>query len=131
MNKLIVIIATMILSCGDAAAEWIQFGENDRSVGYVDSEIRKSGEIVTLWMLSNYKTQQVSERSGRQYQSEKSQREIDCRNERSRTLFFSWHQREMGNGLVVYTGTKATNWEPTSAPGSIASALWKFACQRK
>jgi hypothetical protein len=84
-----------------------------------------------MWVLFDYKSIQDSPRSGRRYFSEKAQREIDFRLERERVLFFTWHAEKMGNGVVVYTGTKSTNWEPTSSPGSYANAFWEFACGKK
>lgn len=84
-----------------------------------------------MWVLFDYKSIQASPRSGKQYFSEKAQYEIDCRSERERVLFFTWHAEKMGNGVVVYTGRKPTAWEPANSPGSYAITFWKFACGRK
>ena len=64
---------------GPAHAEWVRIGENDRSVGWADTEIRRSGDMVEMWVLFDYKSIQSSPRSGKRYFSEKAQREIDCR----------------------------------------------------
>lgn len=129
--KQIVITLMLALLSDNVAAEWVRIDENDRSIAYADTGIRSSGDVVEVWVLFDYKTIQSSPRSGRQYFSEKAQREIDCRSERERVLFFTWHAEKMGNGVVVYTGRKATAWEPTSSPGSYANAFWKFACGKK
>ena len=116
---------------GPAHAEWVRIGENDRSVGWADTEIRRSGDMVEMWVLFDYKSIQSSQRSGKRYFSEKAQYEIDCRSERERVLFFTWHAEKMGNGVVVYTGRKPTDWEPANSPGSYANSLLRFACGKR
>jgi len=130
MKKYALAVLIAMLS-SNAVAEWVRVGENNRSIAYADTAIRRSGETATYWVLFDYKAVQESARSGRRYLSEKSQREIDCQSERDRVLFFTWHSYQMGNGTVVYTGSKPTDWEPTSSPGSYANAFWKFVCIKK
>jgi hypothetical protein len=130
--KTSVVTALMVaMFSSNAKAEWVQVGENNRLVAYADNAVRRSGDTATFWVLFDYKTVQVSPSSGRRYLSEKAQREIDCRSERDRAIFFTWHSDQMGNGTVVYTGNKPTSWEPTSSPGSFANSFWKFACSKK
>lgn len=130
--KLIVLtlIFLEMLSC-NATAEWVRISENNRLVHYADTAISKSGDMVKVWSMYDYKSVQESPRSGRRYLSEKSQGEIDCRAERLRVLFASWHAEQMGNGAVVYTSPKIRDWEPTSSPNSIAANLWQFACGKE
>lgn len=119
------------LISGNVAAGWVRIGENNRSVAYADTEARRVGNGVITWVLYDYKVIQESPRSGRRYLSEKAQYEIDCIAERSRVLFFTWHADRMGDGVVVYTGRKPSEWEPTSSPRSYGNAFWKFFCGRK
>ena len=117
------------LLCNNAFAEWARVGENDRSTAYADATtIHRSGNTATYWVLFDYKAVQESARSGKRYLSEKSQREIDCQSERDRAIFITWHSDQMGNGTIVYTRNKPTNWEPTSSPGSFARAFGIFVC---
>ena len=88
MNRLL-LITLLVLSSGPAYAEWVRIGENDRSVGWADTAIRRSGDMVEMWVLFDYKSIQSSPRSGKRYFSEKAQREIDCRSERERAFFFT------------------------------------------
>jgi hypothetical protein len=111
-------------------AAWVKIGENARSVAYIDSQVRRSGETATYWVLFDYKAIQESQRSGRRYRSEKSQHETRCNAEQDRILFFTWHEDPMGDGVVVYTGRNSTPWEPTNAPNSYANAMWRFACSK-
>lgn len=124
-----VVAASMVaMFSGNAMAEWVQVGENNRLVAYIDTTIRRTGNTVIFWAMFDYKSLQKSPRSARRYLSERSQQEIDCQSELTRTLFFTWHSDRMGNGNVVYTGRKPTPWEPTSAPESIAKIFWSFVC---
>ncbi len=126
-NKLGLAVAFMLVS-GGVSAEWVRVAENNRLVAYADTQVRRAGNSLIVWVLFDYKTVQQSPSSGRQYLSEKDQREIVCEAERSRTLFFTWHADKMGNGPVVYTGARPTDWEPTSSPQSIGNAFWKHYC---
>lgn len=128
MKKHIVPALMVAMLSGNAMAEWVRVGENNRSIAYADTAIRRSGNTATYWVLFDYKAVQESARSGRRYLSEKSQREIDCQSERDRAIFITWHSDQMGNGTIVYTRNKPTNWEPTSSPGSFARAFGIFVC---
>lgn len=131
MKRLVLAALMLALSSTSATAEWVPIGENNRSVAYIDTTLRRSGDTATYWVMFDYKAVQESARSGRRYLSEKAQREIECRSERDRVLFFTWHAEHMGNGIVVYTGNKPTNWEPTNSPGSFANGFWQFVCGKK
>jgi len=130
MNRMMLILMFAMLS-ENVAAEWVRIGENNRSVAYADTVIKRSGNTAIVWVLFDYKTMQESQLSGRRYWSEKGQREFDCQAEKERVLFFSWHAERMGDGVVVYAGKKPTEWGPTSAPGSAGKLFWQFSCGRK
>jgi hypothetical protein len=131
MKKIVLVALVMTLFNSNATAEWVHIAENNRSVAYIDNAIRRSGDTATYWVMFDYKTVQQSDRSGRRYLSEKAQHETKCQSERDRAVFFTWHSEQMGNGVVVYTGSKPTNWEPTSSPGSLGNTFWKFVCGKK
>ena len=131
MIRLVLAALVLALFSASATAEWVRIGENNRSVAYIDTAIRRSGDTATYWVMFDYKAVQESARSGRRYLSEKAQRETECRSERERVLFFTWHTEQMGNGIVVYTGNKPTNWEPTSSPRSFANGFWQFICGKR
>ena len=123
--------ASLLLSLATgASAGWVKFAENDRLVSYYEPAKPANGGIFTVWVMYDYKAEQESQRSGRRYASQKGEQEVDCEGQRSRTTFFTWHAGRMGEGAVVYTGSKPLPWEPNS-PGSIARALASALCSRK
>jgi hypothetical protein len=127
----IIILATLYFSIGtNASAAWVKFGENDRLISYYEPAKSSIGENITIWVMYDYKIEQKSLRSGRQYFSQKGQQEVDCIGHRSRTLFFTWHAARMGEGAVIYTGSKIQQWEPDS-PESLARALSSTVCSQK
>ncbi len=126
MKRAILLSVLFAAFAGGVQADWLQVGENPRLVTYVDTTIRTNQGSVLVWVLFDYKAVQESPRSGKRYLSEKAQYEIDRTSEKARVLFFTWHSAGMGNGTVVHTGNKPLAWEPTSAPDSIASVLWKY-----
>ena len=79
--KLVGIIAILLALSFNASAEWVRVGENNRSIAYVDTAVRRSGDVATYWVLFDYKTIQESPRSGRRYLSEKAQHETECQSE--------------------------------------------------
>ncbi len=113
-----------------ASAAWIKIGENDRLVSYYEPAKATGTGTLTVWVMYDYRAEQASQRSGRRYFSQKGQQEVDCSGQRSRTVFFTWHAAQMGEGMVVYTGLKPLPWEPNS-PGSIARALASVVCNQK
>lgn len=132
MRKAIVMMLLAVVS-GSAAAEWVKIGSSPSLGGYdhyVDpATIRKSGDIVKMWGMYDFKTTRVV--SDVRYLSEKLQIEHDCKNERSQLLFFSMHAGNMGNGdPVYYTKSVPDNWTPIS-PGSVDETQWKFACGKR
>lgn len=114
----------------NALAEWMPIGENSRSIAYADTAIHRVSDMVYMWVMYDYKSTQESPISGRRYLSEKDQYEIDCKKEIGRSLFFTWHANQMGNGIIVYTNRKPTEWEPTSSPNSFANGFWQYACTK-
>jgi hypothetical protein len=127
-----ILLAVLLLTATSAWAEWVKLGDNGDGefAVYVDpAAIRKSSNMVKMWNLMDYKT--LQETQGNRYQSIKTQSEYDCKDERWRVLYFTWHSGQIGGGKVVYTyGDKPGNWTPVS-PGSTAEILWKVACGKK
>jgi len=120
----------ILISC-NAKANWVKIGENERAIAYANNNLERKGDSIIVWVLYDYKEIQISPRSGKRYMSEKAQYEIICNERKYRNIFFTWHSKDMGTGLVVYTGRKVRQWEPTSAPYSYGEAFDNFYCIKK
>ena len=110
------------------AAEWESATADDESTYYVDRDtIRKSGNKVKIWELSDYKTAQG--KAAKKHLSQKLLYEYDCTDMQGRMLSFIEYPNNMGGGKVVSTGTisASPDWKPIS-PGSVGEKLWKIAC---
>jgi hypothetical protein len=51
MKKLVLAALLVALFSTSATAEWVRIGENNRSVAYIDTAIRRSGDTVTYWVM--------------------------------------------------------------------------------
>jgi hypothetical protein len=129
MKRFLLFLIAIILN-GNALAGWMPIAENSRSIAYADTAIQRAGDMIHIWVMYDYKSTQESPISGRRYLSEKDQYEIDCKQERYRSLFATWHANQMGDGIVVYTHRKPGEWEPTSSPNSFANGFWQFVCTK-
>lgn len=112
------------------AAEWVEIGvQNAETVIYVEYEtIKESAGTVKLWSLSDYKVP-VTLTVGKTLSS-RSQYEFDCRNERIRRNYLSFHQGNMARGVALYVSSDVKDWQPIP-PATISSALYKIACESK
>jgi len=64
------------------------------------------------------------------YLSTQRQIEFDCKQERSRVVYLSFHSGQMGSGDVIYAADPKDTWAPVS-PGSVNEGAWKIACKRR
>ena len=130
MRKFILMILLTIVS-SSAMAEWAAVAEGGETLtAYVDfATIRKVGDSVKMWSTFNYKLVNIAA-DGKPYRSAKLQFEFECKEEQSRTLFFSFHSGNMGKGNVVYVEDKPQNFAPVP-PDTIMETLWKVACSKR
>ena len=124
------LITLLVLSSEPAYAEWVQIDKTgDGMTTYADPDtIRRKGDLVKVWQLSDFKTiQTVGTQS---HLSFKRQSEYDCIEERTRTLAITFFSGNMGHGNVVINNSDEARWVPV-APGSVGQALWEYACEKK
>lgn len=122
------LIFLLLLSSGPAYAEWVQVGATDHGMMtvYADPDtIRRKGELVKMWSLYDFKTEQYV--LGVPFLSSKAQIEYDCADERLRGLAGAEFSGNMGKGTVVYTNSSEGKWIPVE-PQGVVQALWKVAC---
>lgn len=120
----------LAVNSNGAMAEWVLVGSNDEFTTYVNpSTILKSGNRVKMWKLHNFEAAQIHD-SGKQFMSIKAQSEFNCKEEQSRTLYYSMQSERMGGGNSIITDSKRGEWIPV-VPDSIFETLWKFACGKR
>jgi hypothetical protein len=124
------LITLLVLSSGPAYAEWVRVGRTDDGMTvYADPDtIRRKGELVKMWSLYDFKTEQYVR--GVLLLSSKGQIEYDCAEERLRGLAVAEFSGHMGKGTVVYTDSSVGMWNPVP-PHGVVQALWKVACGKQ
>lgn len=109
-----------------AAAEWVKVKSGETITTYADpATIRREGNMVEMWTLSDYKAP-----DSLQYMSRVYQHEYDCKEERIRVLYMAFHTGNMGGGATDVVLSHPTDWTPVP-PGSTNEVLWKFACGKR
>ena len=123
----LLIAALLAVFSTSVLAEWTEVDGNGDFTAYADrSTIRKSGNRVKMWDLTDFKV--VKTVQGKSRLSGASQQEYDCKEETIKVLTFIWYSKNMGVGEVVYSsGTMHEEPIPMS-PSSIGEALFKVAC---
>ena len=129
MPKTILMMLLVVVS-GSAAAEWAQVGANETSTFYADpAGIRHADSPVKMWDLLDFRAAQ-SRPYGAPYWSQKTLREYDCKEQRTRKIDLLRYSENMGEGEVAYTDSDPGNWEPVH-PSTVSRALWEFACAQR
>ncbi len=129
MRNAILLMMLAVVS-GSAAAEWVEVGGNELITSYADpTTIHSNGSMVKMWTLFDLKTARISS-VGKPYLSSKSEDEFDCKKKRRRTLSFSWHAGNMGEGEIVASNANPDEWAPV-ALRTVREALWKMACAKR
>ena len=125
-----ILMMLLALASGGAEAEWVVVGSNEKYTAYADPDtIRRSTDNVKMWDLLDFKTVGKLS-SGGEFMSMKTQVEYDCKEERWRTHYLSWHSKNMGAGEIVNYIADLGKWQPVP-PGSVTESIAKFACGKK
>ena len=116
---------------GAAAGAWERVGAADDGMTiYADpATIQATGDVVKMWGLLDYKAAE-KDATGKPYLSAKLLQEFDCKGERGRTRYFSFHAGQMGAGQLTYSEVRAdSEWLPARRART-GEALWKAACKK-
>ncbi len=105
-----------------------------REMVYYDPKtIRRGGDLVTLWQLTDYKWMQGNASDGtfmmspHRFFSTKTHKEFDCARNKVRLLASSEFSQHMGTGTQNAVLVEQGDGKPVE-PGSINQALWEVAC---
>jgi len=125
MRKTIFMMLLAVVS-SSATAEWVEVSKSETVTVYADpATIRKAGDMVKMWTLSDYKTPDDVQNMSRVYQHE-----YDCKEGQIRLLYMALHSGNMGGGAADVVLSYPTDWTPVP-PGSTNDVLLKFACAQR
>jgi hypothetical protein len=127
MKRTILTLLAILIS-NSAAAEWTRVGGgDDDSNVYVDLEtFRRNGDKVKLWSLRNFKT--LNGVGKAKHLSNKTQWEIDCKEEQVRMPAYMEFSGRDGSGQVVTNDFSPNDsWIPV-APGTIGQMISEIGC---
>ena len=126
MRRLALALTLAALSC-NSAAEWVMVFDNDEYVAYADpATVSRAGDLAQMSDLIDLKSPRPSP-LGNRHASSTAHSEFDCQNPRIRTIAFSLHSGQMGDGDLVESGARPKDWLPV-VPGTLLNVLWQFAC---
>jgi surface-adhesin protein E len=132
------LITFLLLSRGPANAEWEAIEDKYQSPGlhtvYIDSStIKREGNLVTLWILTDYKWMQGNVGMGpvgfgpQRFSSTKTYKQSDCAKMRFRLLAYTEFSRHTGTGDPNDGYVDQDTWVPVE-PESLNHGLWEVAC---
>jgi hypothetical protein len=103
--------------------------DNDEYLAYADpATVSREGNPAPTSDLIDLKSPRSSP-YGKQHASSTARSEFDCQNSRIRTIAFSLHSSQMGEGDLVETAAESNRWLPV-APGTLLNVLWQLACSQ-
>ena len=126
MLKLVLALLLTVVSMS-AQAEWHSIYSDDNFSIYADSStITRSGDLVKMWSLYDFKVAEAIPTSNPS-QSQKTQKEFDCRTRKFRQLHMILFSGNMGKGNAITTNDQTADWMPFQR-GSLNEIEWQTAC---
>jgi len=128
MNKLLITLALTLISSSVVAAEWMQIpnaSDNAFNLHLNMEEVTNSGNKAKMWVMYDSTSAQALA-SGEKYLSVKMLNEYDCKEIKSRTIFYSWHSENMGAGTSIRTkDSPKAKWNliPPRSDGKISQRI--------
>ena len=102
LRKFIVTLLLIIFSGGMAFANWIEFGETDSGVHYIDlNETGSDDKYVYYWVLTNYFNPQEIPLVSKKYSSKKVYKQTDCKRFRTSAVQIILYEKEMSKGVAL------------------------------
>ncbi len=133
--KRLLLITLLVLSHGPAYAEWVAVENNyllpGRQTVYVDpNTIRREGNLVTLWQLTDFVWMQGSRKGFSRFLSTTTHKQFDCAAKRLRLLAYTEFSRRMEIGIAYDGCVDQDTWIPVE-PESLIQPLWEVACNQQ
>ncbi len=134
MTRLL-LITLLVLSHGPVYAKWVAVEKNNQlselQTVYIDpASIRREGNLVTLWQLTDFVWMQGGPRATPRFLSTTTHKQFDCVTMRLRLLSFTEFSHRMGIGIADDGYVDKDYWLPVE-PESMNQVLWKVACGKQ
>ncbi|MDB9926763.1 hypothetical protein OAD15_06505 [Hyphomicrobiales bacterium] len=102
LRKFIVTLLLITFSGGMAFANWIEFGETNSGVHYIDlNETGSDDKYVYYWVLTNYFNPQEIPLVSKKYSSKKVYKQTDCKRFRTSAVQIILYEKEMSKGVAL------------------------------
>ena len=102
LRKFIVTLLLITFSGGMYFANWIEFGETDSGVHYIDlNETGSDDKYVYYWVLTNYFNPQEIPLVSKKYSSKKVYKQTDCKRFRTSAVQIILYEKEMSKGVAL------------------------------
>ena len=132
--KRLLLITLLVLSSGPAYAEWVLIEKNylpGKQTVYVDPDIiRREGNQVTLWQLTDFQWMQGGPRATPRFLPTTTHKQFDCGEKRIRLMAYMEFSHRMGIGISDDGYVDRDTWLPVE-PASMNHALWEVACGKQ
>jgi hypothetical protein len=126
----IAILMVLLVVNGNAMAEWVMVSQNIYATGYADpATVARDGNHAKMWTLVDCRVMS-NFIGGSPFMSIKSQEEFDCGENRLRTLVYSLHSGNMGEGDEVFVDSNPSKWSSALADKQMKRFL-EIACGSK
>ncbi len=134
MTRLL-LITLLVLSYGPVYAEWVAIEKNHQlselQTVYIDPAfIRREGNLVTMWQLTDFKWMQGNPKGPSRFLSTKTHKQFDCAAKRVRRLAFTNFYGRMGTGTPGARYETEGHWYLVE-PESLNQPLWEVACNKQ
>lgn len=129
--KKILLFLTLINLATSAFAELAKVAQiNDETIYIKTDSIKRNGQIIAFWQLSDFMSAQSLEKINLQYLSYYAKNEINCETNEHRLLGVTFYSMNLAQGVVVTT-FKYQNDFDYIIPNSQGEKISKFVCGKK
>lgn len=129
MKKTLLMFLVAMFASSPVFAEWKKFANsNDADFWLDDERVRNMGDYIQAWGIVNYYKANTNSQ-GSPYLSVRSLYQVDCDQEKIRTIFTAEYSEWSGKGNPLQTFDSPDNSWATIIPDSIGEALERELCK--
>jgi hypothetical protein len=129
-----IIYLILILHINHANAEWVFYGKSSTGAeySYDPSTIKRKGNLVKLWGLTNYFQEEQNEIVNKNFISEINLLNFNCNDESFMSSSLNQYSKLNGSGEVIYSNTRKVDHSDflPIPPNSVGSKLLLIVCKR-